>query len=35
MKANKPTKCDNCDYNMCEDCPEWHKEDLEDEETED
>lgn len=27
--------CDNCNYNMCEDCPQWHKEDLEDEETED
>lgn len=26
--------CDNCNYNMCEDCPQWHKEDLEDEETE-
>lgn len=26
--------CDNCNYNMCEDCPEWHKEeDPEDEET--
>lgn len=27
--------CDNCNYNMCEDCPEWHKEEVEDEETED
>lgn len=27
--------CNNCNYNMCEDCPEWHKEeDPEDEETE-
>lgn len=27
--------CDNCNYNMCEDCPVWHKEeDPEDEETE-
>ena len=25
--------CDNCNYNMCEDCPEWHKEEVEDEET--
>lgn len=27
--------CDNCNYNLCEDCPQWHKEEVEDEETED
>lgn len=26
--------CDNCNYNLCEDCPQWHKEEVEDEETE-